>query len=400
MAINTDSKKIKEVLERGVEKVINKNNLLKKLKSGKKLRIKLGVDPTGPKIHIGRAIQLWKLRAFQDLGHQIVFIVGDFTGKIGDASDKQSIRKPLTDKEIQRNLKDYKKQIGKILNMKKVEFHYNSEWSKKLKLNDFLSIAMNFTAQQMIQRRNFKERWDGGKPIGLHELAYPILQGYDSVMIKADVEIGGYDQLFNLKTGRDMQKIFKQKPQDIMVSKMLYGLDNRKMSTSWGNVINILDSPEDMYGKIMSMKDELIPHYFELTTQIDLVEVEKIKKQLKKKEINPKDAKNILAKEIISIYHSKEAGEEAEKKFNRVFKENKTPLNIPCFKISKESSPILDLLAITKLSSSKKEAKRLIMQGGVSIDNKQVKDWQKIVILKNNMILKVGKRKFVKIIIK
>ena len=400
MTINTDSKKIKEILERGVEQVINKNNLLKKLKSGKKLRIKLGVDPTGPKMHIGRAIQLWKLRAFQNLGHQIVFIVGDFTGKIGDASDKEYIRKPLTDNEIQKNLKDYKKQIGKILDMKKVEFHYNSEWSKKLKLDDFLSIAMNFTAQQMIQRRNFKERWDNGKPIGIHELAYPILQGYDSVMIKADVEIGGYDQLFNLKTGRDMQRIFKQKPQNIMVSKMLYGLDNRKMSTSWGNVINILDKAEDMYGKIMSMKDELILHYFELTTQLPLAEIKKIEKALKKKEMNPKDAKNILAKEIISIYHNKKAGENAEKKFNRVFKENKIPLKIPIFKTSKKSFFILDLLSETKLCSSKKEAKRLIMQGGVSIDNEKIKDWQKNVKLKNNIVLKVGKRKFVKIIIK
>ncbi len=400
MTINTDSKKIKEILERGVEQVINKNNLLKKLKSGKKLRIKLGVDPTGPKMHIGRAIQLWKLRAFQNLGHQIVFIVGDFTGKIGDASDKESIRKPLTDNEIQKNLKDYKKQIGKILDMKKVEFHYNSEWSKKLKLDDFLSIAMNFTAQQMIQRRNFKERWDSGKPIGIHELTYPILQGYDSVMIKADVEIGGYDQLFNLKTGRDMQRIFKQKPQNIMVSKMLYGLDNRKMSTSWGNVINILDKAEDMYGKIMSMKDELILHYFELTTQLPLAEIKKIEKALKKKEMNPKDAKNILAKEIISIYHNKKAGENAEKKFNRVFKENKIPLKIPIFKTSKKSFFILDLLSETKLCSSKKEAKRLIMQGGVSIDNEKIKDWQKNVKLKNNIVLKVGKRKFVKIIIK
>jgi tyrosyl-tRNA synthetase len=400
MTINTDSKKIKEILERGVEQVINKNNLLKELKSGKKLRIKHGVDPTGPKMHIGRAIQLWKLKAFQDLGHQVVFIVGDFTGRIGDASDKQAIRKPLTEKEIQKNLKDYKKQIGKILDMKKVEFHYNSEWSKKLKLQDFLSIAMNFTAQQMIQRRNFKERWDSGKPIGIHELTYPILQGYDSVMIKADVEIGGYDQLFNLKTGRDMQRIFKQKPQNIMVSKMLYGLDNRKMSTSWGNVINILDKAEDMYGKIMSMKDELILSYFELTTQLPLTEIKKIEKALKKKEMNPKDAKNILAKEIISLYHNKKEAESAEKKFNRVFKENKIPLKIPIFKTSKKSLFILDLLSETKLSSSKKEAKRLIMQGGVSIDNEKIKDWQKNVNLKNNIVLKVGKRKFVKIIIK
>jgi len=404
MAINTDSKKIKEILERGIEQVINKNNLLKRLKSGKKLRIKHGVDPTGPKIHIGRAIQLWKLKAFQDLGHQIVFIVGDFTGRIGDASDKQAIRKSLTEKDIEKNLKDYKKQIGKILDMKKVEFHYNSEWLKKIKLQDFLSVVMNFTAQQMIQRRNFKERWDNSRPIGLHELSYPILQGYDSVMIKADVEIGGYDQLFNLKTGRDMQRIFKQKPQDIMVSKMLYGLDNRKMSTSWGNVINILDSAENMYGKIMSMKDELILDYFELVTQFPLNKIADIKKDIKAKKLNPKDAKIILAKEIISIYHNKKAGDIAEKKFNRIFKEKKIPLKIPYFKTSQKSFPILDLLLITKLSSSKKEGKRLIEQGGVSIKIKdqelKIKNWQENIKIENGMVLQVGKRKFVKIIIK
>jgi tyrosyl-tRNA synthetase len=405
MAINTDSKKIKEILERGIEQVVNKNNLLRKLKSGKKLRIKLGVDPTGPKIHIGRAIQLWKLRAFQDLGHQIVFIVGDFTGKIGDASDKQSIRRPLTEKEIEKNLKDYKKQIGKILDMKKVEFHYNSEWLKKLKLQDFLSIAMNFTAQQLIQRRNFKERWDTGKPIGLHELSYPILQGYDSVMIKADVEIGGFDQLFNLKTGRDMQRLFRQKPQDIMVSEMLYGLDNRKMSTSWGNVINILDTAEDMYGKIMSMKDELIMHYFELTTQLSSNKIADIKKNLKAKKLHPRDAKIILAKEIIGIYHNKKAGGIAEKKFNRIFKEKKLPSVIDIYEISKKKSlPILELLRQVNLVSSKSEAKRLILQGGVSINVKdkktKIKDWQENINIENGMVLQVGKRKFVKIIIK
>jgi len=399
--INTDSKKIKEILERGIEQVIDKKNLLKKLKSGKKLRIKLGIDPTGPKIHLGRAIQLWKLRNFQDLGHQIVFIIGDFTGQIGDASDKQAMRKPLTEEEIKENLRTYKKQIGKILDLKKVEFHRNSEWLSKLKIKDFLSLAMSFTAQQMIQRRNFRERWEQNKPIGLHELSYPLLQGYDSVMIKADVEIGGFDQLFNLKMGREMQKIFGQPPQDIMTSQMLYGLDGRKMSTSWGNVINITDNPRNMYGKIMSMKDELIEDYLKLTTRFPLKKIEKIKKDLKEEKLNPKEAKSILAKEIIKMYHSKKAGETAEKEFNRVFREKKLPLKIPVFKSSKKSLPILDLLTKANLASSKNEAKRLILQGGVSIRIKnqelRIKDWRQDIKLKNGMILQVGKRKFLKI---
>ncbi|OIP75344.1 tyrosine--tRNA ligase [bacterium (Candidatus Gribaldobacteria) CG_4_9_14_3_um_filter_36_15] len=399
--INTDSKKIKEILERGIEQVIDKKNLLKKLKSGKKLRIKLGIDPTGPKIHLGRAIQLWKLRNFQDLGHQIVFIIGDFTGQIGDASDKQAMRKPLTEEEIKENLRTYKKQIGKILDLKKVEFHRNSEWLSKLKIKDFLSLAMSFTAQQMIQRRNFRERWEQNKPIGLHELSYPLLQGYDSVMIKADVEIGGFDQLFNLKMGREMQRIFGQPPQDIMTSQMLYGLDGRKMSTSWGNVINITDNPRNMYGKIMSMKDELIEDYLKLTTRFPLKKIEKIKKDLKEEKLNPKEAKSILAKEIIKMYHSKKAGETAEKEFNRVFREKKLPLKIPVFKSSKKSLPILDLLTKANLASSKNEAKRLILQGGVSIRIKnqelRIKDWRQDIKLKNGMILQVGKRKFLKI---
>ena len=399
--INTDPKKTKEILERGIEQVIDKKNLLKKLKSGKKLRIKLGIDPTGPKIHLGRAIQLWKLRNFQDLGHQIVFIIGDFTGQIGDASDKQAMRKPLTEEEIKENLRTYKKQIGKILDLKKVEFHRNSEWLSKLKIKDFLSLAMSFTAQQMIQRRNFRERWEQNKPIGLHELSYPLLQGYDSVMIKADVEIGGFDQLFNLKMGREMQRIFGQPPQDIMTSQMLYGLDGRKMSTSWGNVINITDNPREMYGKIMSMKDELIEDYLKLTTRFPLKKIEKIKKDLKEEKLNPKEAKSILAKEIIKMYHSKKAGETAEKEFNRVFREKKLPLKIPVFKSSKKSLPILDLLTKANLASSKNEAKRLILQGGVSIRIKnqelRIKDWRQDIKLKNGMILQVGKRKFLKI---
>ena len=221
-----------------MEEIIEKESLIKKLKSGKKLRIKHGIDPTGPKIHIGRASQLWKLRAFQELGHQVVLIIGDFTAQIGDASDKQTKRKALSKKEVKANMKDYAKQIGKILDMKKVELRYNSEWLGKMEIKDLLDLKMNFTAQQMIQRRNFKERWDKGKPIGLHELDYPLFQGYDSMAIKADVEVGGFDQLFNLKTGRVVQKIFKQPSQDILILKMLDGLDGRKMSTSWGNVIN------------------------------------------------------------------------------------------------------------------------------------------------------------------
>lgn len=398
MKINTDPKKIKEVLTRGVEEIIEKESLLKKLSSGKKLRIKHGVDPTGPKIHIGRAIQLWKLKELQDLGHQIVLIIGDFTAQIGDASDKQAMRRPLSEREVGENMKNYLKQIGKVLDANKIELRRNSEWLNNLKIKKLISLSMKFSAQQMIQRRNFKERWEKGKPIGLHELNYPLFQGYDSVMVKADLEIGGADQLFNLKAGREIQKNCGQKPQDIMILKMLFGLDGRKMSTTWGNTINITDPPQEMYGKIMSMKDELMEDYFELCTKVPFQELRRIKKSLKEKNINPRDLKTRLAREIIILYYNKKAAAAAEKEFERIFKEKKTPEKIPQIKVKEKNLNILDFLVKIKLASSKSEAKRLVLQKGVKIDGKTQEDWRKIVKTKKGQIIKVGKRKFLEII--
>ncbi|HXK31965.1 MAG TPA: tyrosine--tRNA ligase [Candidatus Paceibacterota bacterium] len=391
--MKTTSQKINETLERGIEQIIEKNSLLKKLKSGKKLRIKHGIDPTGPKIHIGRAIQFRKLKNFQDLGHKIVLIIGDFTALIGDASDKQAMRKPLSEKEIKENMKGYKEQIGKILDIKKTEIRYNSEWLNKITVKELLSLAMHFSAQQMIQRRNFKERWEQEKPIGIHELAYPLFQGYDSFAVKADVEIGGADQLFNLKVGREIQKMFGQPPQDIITSKMLSGLDGRKMSTSWGNMVTIVDKPNEMYGKIMSMKDGFILEYFELCTDIPLSEI----KKMSFKKTNPRDLKARLAREIVSIYHGKESALAAEKEFNKVFKEKKLPSSVSLIKISQKSLNILELLFKAKLASSKTEAKRLINQKGVKIGNEVQTDWQKQIKIKKGLVIQVGKRKFAKI---
>ena len=398
MQIETNYKKVEEVLTRGVEKVINLNHLRKRLLSGRKLRIKHGIDPTGPKIHIGRATQLWKLKDFQELGHKIILIIGDFTAQIGDASDKQAMRRPLTAKEVKENMKDYIKQIAKILDIKKVEIHYNSEWLSKLTIKKLLNLAMNFTAQQTIQRRNFKERWERGKPIGLHELAYPLLQGYDSVAVKADVELGGFDQLFNLKAGRDIQKIFGQESQDIMTLKMLFGLDGRKMSTSWGNVINITDKSEEQFGKIMSMKDELILDYFELCTRIPLEEIKKMGKELKKNQINPRDLKLKLAREIVRLYHGKKAAKRAEKEFRRVFERKELPSRIPNISIKVKKLNILNLLVETKLTSSKSEAKRLILQKAVKINGVLKENWQEIIEIKNGMVIQVGKRRFRKVV--
>ena len=397
MGIITDKTKIKEVLERGVETAIERVSLEKKMASGKKLRIKLGIDPTGPTLHIGRAVQLWKLRDFQELGHQIVLIIGDFTALIGDASDKKAMRPALSAQQIKKNMADYKKQAGKILDLKKTEVRRNSEWLSKIKMRDLISLAMKFTAQQMIQRRNFKERWDENKPIGLHELLYPIMQGYDSVAIKADVEIGGSDQLFNLKTGREIQKIFGQEPQDILTTKMLSGLDGRKMSTSWNNTINLTDPPEEIFGKIMSMRDDLIGDYFELAARLPLAEVKLIKKELAEKRHNPRDIKARLAKEIVTIYYNKSEAQKAEEEFNRVFKEKKLPSNIKKVAVNEPKLTILDLLFRTGLAVSKSEAKRLVQEGAVKIDGNPIKDWKAEIKTRKGMVVQAGKRRFIRI---
>jgi tyrosyl-tRNA synthetase len=397
MKINTNPKKIEELLTRGAEVILVKESLKKKLKSGEKLRIKYGIDPTGPKIHLGRAFQFLKLRAFQELGHQIVLIIGDFTAQIGDASDKTAIRRALSEKEVKENIKGYEKQIGKILDLNKTEIHYNSEWLDKLSAKNLISLSMHFSAQQMIQRRNFKERWDDKKPIGLHELSYPVFQGYDSVQIKADVEIGGSDQLFNLKIGRALQRIFNQPAQDIMTSKMLSGIDGRKMSTSWGNIITMVDSPDDMYGRIMALRDELMPEYFELCTYFPAAEIKRIEKNLKEKNVNPRDIKSMLAKATIAIYYGENAASAAEEEFEKVFKRKKFPRKISEIQITMKKMPLLDLLVGIKLASSKAAAKRLILQKGVRIDKNIQEDWQAKIEIKKGLIVQVGKRKFVKI---
>lgn len=393
-----DLEKIEQILTRGVEQVVDKEHLKKALISGKKLRIKLGIDPTGDKIHIGRATQLWKLKAFQDMGHQIVLIIGDFTARIGDPSDKPEGRKGLKEEEIKKNVKLYSAQIGKILDLKKTEIRHNSEWFNKMALGDFLHLAGSFSVQQLAQRRNFNERWKKGEPISLKEVCYPLLQGYDSVAVKADLELGGYDQLFNLNAGRDIQRLFGIPPQDIMTLKMLSGLDGRKMSTSWGNVINIIDKPEDMYGKLMSMRDEMILDYFELCTLISDQELGEIKKELKNKKVNPKDIKSKLAREIVSMYYGEKLTIKAEQEFHKIFREKGAPSQMPVFFTPKPSYPIMELLYHLGFASSNSEGKRLVIQGGVRVDSKVVKDFKQEIKIRDEMVIQVGKRKFAKLI--
>ncbi|MGB4254093.1 MAG: tyrosine--tRNA ligase [Minisyncoccales bacterium] len=407
MQINTDSQKINELLTRGVEQIIEKESLRKKLKSGRQLRIKFGIDPTAPDIHLGNAVILWKLRDFQDLGHKIILIIGDFTAQIGDPTGKLSTRKMLTQQEIEENMKNYKNQIGKILDVKKIKIVYNSDHLGKLTLADIYQIFHFFTANQILERDMFQEREKKGKPIWLHEFLYPIFQAYDSAAIRADVEIGGSDQLFNMTMGRQLQPHFRQDPQDVMTMKLLIGTDGeKKMSKSVGNYIGIQESPEEQYGKIMSIKDELILDYFELCTRISLKKIKELEKDLKAKNVNPRDLKSRLAKKIVEIYHGKTAAKKAEKEFNRVFKEKKVPSKMPVFIVPQESYPVLKLLVELNLAQSKSEAKRLIEEGGVkiikpTIDNKQLtiklRDWKEEIKIQDEMILKVGKRKFAKI---
>jgi tyrosyl-tRNA synthetase len=398
MKIVTDEKKIDEVLSRGVEDVFIKKDLKERLGSGKQLRIKLGIDPTSPFIHLGRAVTLLKLKAFQDMGHHIVLIIGDFTAKIGDPSDKLEKRPMLTDEQINNNLKKYLEQISLILNMKDVEVRYNSEWLKGMSIPEIGQLLECFTVQQMTKRRNFKIRLDAGEDVFMVEFMYPALQGYDSVAVNSDVEIGGFDQLFNLKAGRTVQKRYGQKEQDIMVLSMLEGTDGRKMSSSWGNIISVIDTPDEMFGKIMSLKDELITKYFLLTTNLSINEINKIEDSLRNEE-NPMQFKKILAKTIISFYHSPEKAEEAQENFINTFQKKEIPENMEEIKV--ENGELLsEILVRNKILSSKGEWRRLVLENAIHDLNKNQNILDVNLKIFENLTLKIGKKRFVKVVLK
>ncbi|OGY97501.1 MAG: tyrosine--tRNA ligase [Candidatus Liptonbacteria bacterium RIFCSPHIGHO2_01_FULL_57_28] len=395
MAKQSGSKeaRIQELLTRSVEQVIEKEHLEQALRSGKKLRVKLGIDPTGKKIHIGRAIVLWKLREFQDLGHKVVLIIGDYTALIGDPSDKLEKRPRLTKAQVKENLKGYLEQIGMILDLKKTEIRYNSEWLSKLNFLDTLNLTDLFTASQMIERRNFKERWQSEQEISLREFMYPLMQGYDSVAVKADVELGGTDQLFNVLAGRKVQQHYGQKPQDILVTTMLDGTDGRKMSTSWGNVINIADAPGEQYGRIMAARDGVIIQYMKLATYMPLEEIAQHELSLKEG-VNPMLVKKDLAFEVVKRYHGERAALAAAQKFDKVFsKKDLTGVDIPELKVEQNFSVLSSVMA-SGIPGSNNEGRRLIEQGAVSIDDKPYKDPNTKVGYSGGEIIKIGKRHF------
>lgn len=385
--------KIRSILGRGVEEIIHKKHLESVLRGRKKLRVKLGIDPTSPNIHIGRAVVLWKLRAFQELGHQVVFIIGDFTGQIGDTSDKDAERPMLSAAEIEKNVKTYLDQAYKILDKAKTEAHYNSTWLKELGFTEIGKLANLFGMHEFSVRDNIAKRLKAGKRVSVRELLYPLMQGYDSVAVKADVELGGIDQRFNLLAGRTIQQAYGMEPQDIIMTELLIGTDGRKMSSSWGNTINITDAPEIMFGKAMSISDELIDQYFTLATNTLWHHVEEIKKSYS----NPRDQKMILAHTIVEQYYDSDTALKAQEKFVSQFSKKEIPKDIPEKKIKAGTYPLVELLVQVKLASSKSEARRLISQGGVKINQQTAKDEQVKIGQKNNLILQVGKRNFVKI---
>jgi len=388
-----NNKKIKELLNRGVEEIIDAKDLEAKLLAGKSLRIKLGIDPTSPNIHLGRSIPLLKLRDFQELGHQIVFIIGDFTGTIGDTSDKNSERPMLDEKIIKENIKNYIEQAGKVIDVSKCEIYYNSEWLARLEYKEVCRQANIFSINEFISRDNIRRRLDAGSRVSLREIMYPMMQGYDSVMIKADVEIGGTDQRFNLLAGREMQRSYGQAPQNIMTNPLIEGLDGRKMSSSWGNTVNLLDSPSEMFGKIMSLADEFIIKYFTLLTRTDEGEIKKYDEALKKG-ANPRDYKIMLAKAIVSFYHSEQEALEEEQNFIKVFSKKEMPNEIA--ELKPATYNLISILIEAELATSKSEAKRVIEQGGIKINQQVVKDLDFVVPA--GAILQRGKLKFLKII--
>ncbi len=384
---------LEKLLERGVEEVIDKKHLEERLKRGDKLRVKLGIDPTSPNIHLGRAVLLWKLRQFQDLGHKAIFIIGDFTGQIGDTSDKESERPMLSEHEIRQNMKTYFQQAYKILDRQNTEIHYNSKWLKKLGFMEIGRMADKFGLHEFTARELIKKRLEAGKRVSLRETLYPLMQGYDSVAVKADVELGGTDQRFNLLAGREIQPMYKQPAQDIMIIKFpLIGLDGRKMSSSWGNVINISDRADDMFGKVMSISDKLIEHYFKMATQLSTQEIEEITKSGE----SPLNIKLRLAKEIVGMYYGFAEAQKAQDEFQRVFSKKELPGDIKEWRFKEGDDNIINTMINSGLARSKAEAKRLVTQRAVSVNGEVIESWG--YRLKSGDIVKIGPRKFLKIL--
>jgi len=407
--VEQELKKQLETIKRGTAEIVPENELVEKLKKSisknKPLHIKLGLDPTAPDIHLGHTVVLQKLKQFQDLGHKITILLGDYTARIGDPTGKSETRKQLSEEQIRANARTYREQIFKILDKSLTNVVFNSEWLAPLTFADVIGLAAKYTVARMLERDDFAKRFENEMPISVHEFFYPLMQGYDSVALEADVELGGTDQKFNLLMGRHLQKEYGQEPQVALMMPILEGLDGiQKMSKSLGNYIGITESPREMFGKTMSIADELMIRYFELVTQVTLEEISVIEKGLKDGSLHPRDVKMRLGREIVTIYHGAEAAQRAEEEFKNIFQKKELPDEVPECRL--DSGELADgriwlpkLLALAGLASGTSEGKRLIQQGAVKIDEEKITDPDIKLIPVDGMIIKAGKRKFAKIIL-
>jgi tyrosyl-tRNA synthetase len=401
--VKVDKQKIQKLFtEGGVEEVIGQGELEKKLLSGKKLTVKFGADPTRPDLHLGHAVPLRKMREFQNLGHKVVFLIGDATTKIGDPTGKDKTRPVMTDAQIKKNAATYIKQASKILKTDKklLEIRYNSEWFSKMKFYDFLKLMTMTTTARVLERDMFQRRMQDGRDVGLHELVYPIMQGYDSVELEADVVLLGNDQKFNELFGRHYQEKFGQKPQAMIITRLLVGLDGtEKMSKSLDNYIALTDSADQMYGKVMSIPDEAMEEYFELATSIDKRGAKKIIGEIQSGKVNPRDAKMLLAFEVTKIYHGEKEAQQAQENFISVFQKKEAPGKIKSIKINSGKIKLTDFLVKAGMAASNSDARRKIEQGGVSVEGDKILDYKFELNKKdhNNRVIKAGKLHFSKI---
>ena len=403
MDIKNEVERQFNILKRGCEEIINeaelKQRIEKSLKENKPLKIKLGIDPTGTDLHIGHAVPLRKLRQFQELGHTVQFLIGTFTARIGDPTGKSETRKMLTPEDIQKNIATYLEQVFLILDSEKTEILYNGDWLEKLPLQDFLGLLSQFTVAQMISREDFAKRLAENKPVSLVEFMYPILQGYDSVAMKCDIELGATEQKFNILKGRDIQKNFGMDPQICMLLPILEGLDGvEKMSKSLNNYIGITENPNDMFGKIMSISDDLMFRYYEIITDIPLEDIAKIKTEVESGTLHPMEAKKRLGAEVVKIYHNEEEGLKAREWFENVFSKKNLDVELPVVELDYTETGVIDILVKhLNLLPSTSEARRLIQQGGLKINDEPVKDINHTVTPEAGMIIRAGKKKIVKV---
>ncbi|MCR1954738.1 tyrosine--tRNA ligase [Clostridioides mangenotii] len=393
-----------KIIMKGVDDLIDEKDLKEKLirseKEGKPLVVKLGLDPSAPDIHLGHTVVLRKMRQLQDLGHQIVIIIGDFTGRIGDPTGKSKARKALSTEQVLANAKTYEEQIFKVLDKDKTIVRFNSEWLAKLNFEDVINLASTITVARMLEREDFKKRYEGQMPISVHEFFYPLMQAYDSIAIKADIELGGTDQRFNLLMGRSLQKEFDMESQIVIMMPLLEGLDGvEKMSKSLGNYIGIDEEAGLMYQKAMEIPDELIIKYYNLVTDVHPDEIADIKSKLENDEVNPRDIKMQLAREIVTLYHGTEAAIQAEERFKSVFQKGQIPADILTVDVNKDGLDIASIIVENGLVQSKSEVRRLVNQGGVKINGVKVADLNNIPN-ESELVIQIGKKKFIKIVIK